>query len=106
MVSMRVGQFNTQRLVGLFNIAENSVKQDGYIGAEYLQSDGPFDASQNFRRVNLIGKYKAMLNNADQISRSFSMTKRTETKSDSSSRGLFMVCNQHSIRLLTTKAMI
>jgi len=66
-IGVRAGQFNSTRVVGLFNIAENTARQNGYVGGEFLQSDGPFDASQNFKRVNLIGKYKATLNEVDKI---------------------------------------
>ncbi|WP_162342207.1 TonB-dependent receptor [Cyclobacterium salsum] len=55
-VSVQRGSFNTTRSVGLFNLINDS-KSNAYIATEYLASDGPFEASQNFNRLNLMGRY-------------------------------------------------
>ncbi|WP_366183747.1 TonB-dependent receptor [Flavobacterium ovatum] len=60
-ISLEVGQFNTQRLVGMLNLLGNQKKQSAYIATEYILSDGPFDSSQNFNRVNLLGKYTTLI---------------------------------------------
>ncbi|MCG9792451.1 TonB-dependent receptor [Flavobacterium algicola] len=61
MVSLEVGQFNTQRLVGMFNLLGNQKKQSAYIATEYILTDGPFDSPQNFNRVNIMGKYTTLI---------------------------------------------
>ncbi|MBU3823004.1 TonB-dependent receptor [Flavobacteriaceae bacterium XHP0103] len=56
-VSLSVGEFNTLRTLGLFNLSEDVKNQNGYVAVEYLSGDGPFESPQNFRRLNLFGKY-------------------------------------------------
>ena len=55
-VGLRVGQFNTFRMTGLFDI-ELKDQADAYLATEYLRSDGFFDEPQNFSRFNIMGKY-------------------------------------------------
>ncbi len=62
-VGIELGQFNTRRIIGMFNILDhNNANQDAYIATEYLLTDGPFDAPQNFKRINLFGKYTSRFN--------------------------------------------
>ncbi|MCW2118449.1 TonB-dependent receptor [Flavobacterium sp. 7A] len=61
MISLEVGQFNTQRLIGMFNLLGNQKKQSAYIATEYILTDGPFDSPQNFNRVNLLGRYTTLI---------------------------------------------
>lgn len=56
-LSFEAGQFNTMRTVGIFNLLENQKKQSAYVATEYVLTDGPFDSPQNFKRLNLFGKY-------------------------------------------------
>jgi len=56
-VSLSLGQFNTLRTVGLFDLLENTKNQNAYMAMEYIATDGPFDSPQNFNRLNLFGKY-------------------------------------------------
>ncbi|GAB4160582.1 MAG: TonB-dependent receptor [Winogradskyella sp.] len=56
-VSLSLGQFNTLRTVGLFDLLENTKSQNAYIAMEFIGTDGPFDSPQNFNRLNLFGKY-------------------------------------------------
>lgn len=56
-VHFSLGQFNTSRTLGIFNVLDGVKQQNAYIAAEYLLGDGPFDAPQNFNRLNLFGKY-------------------------------------------------
>jgi hypothetical protein len=44
----------------MFNLLGNQKKQSAYIATEYILTDGPF-ILQNFNRVNLLGKYSAVL---------------------------------------------
>lgn len=67
-ISIEAGQFNTFRTVGLFNLLDKQKKQSAYIATEYILTDGPFDSPQNFNRVNLLGKYSAILDDNSTFS--------------------------------------
>ena len=60
-VSAEIGQFNTKRTVAVFNIFEKDRTQNAYIATEYILTDGPFDSPQNFKRINLFGKYTGIM---------------------------------------------
>ena len=65
---LEYGQFNTSRMVGMFDLLGNSEKQHAYIASEYLLTDGPVESPQNFNRFNLMGKYTVNLPNNDKLS--------------------------------------
>ncbi len=65
-IKAEFGQFDTQRILGLFNLAHSSETQS-YIAAEYLRSDGPFESPQNFDRFNFFGSYQTDLSNTDEL---------------------------------------
>ena len=65
-LKMELGQFNTQRVVGMFNVVNNDNHQS-YFATEYINSDGPFDSPQNFNRINVFGKYSGKISNSDKI---------------------------------------
>jgi hypothetical protein len=67
-IGLEIGQFNTLRTVGLFNLLGNQKKQSAYIATEYILTDGPFDSPQNFNRINLLGKYSAILQDNSKFS--------------------------------------
>ncbi len=67
-ISFEAGQFNTLRTVALFNLLDKQKKQSAYIASEYILTDGPFDSPQNFNRVNLLGKYSAILDDNSKFS--------------------------------------
>lgn len=67
-IGVEVGQFNTLRTLGLFNLLGNQKTQSAYIATEYILTDGPFDSPQNFNRINLLGKYSAVLNDNSKFS--------------------------------------
>ncbi|WP_353777841.1 TonB-dependent receptor [Winogradskyella sp. 3972H.M.0a.05] len=66
-IKMELGQFDTQRLLGLFNLLDKP-NQSAYIASEYIATDGPFDSPQNFDRINIFGKYTTSINNRDRLS--------------------------------------
>lgn len=66
-INLEIGQFNTQRIVGLFNLLGNKKQQSAYIASEFILTDGPFENPQNFSRINLFGKYTATLDDATKI---------------------------------------
>ena len=56
------------RTVGLFNLLANQKTQNAYIATEFYITDGPFDSPQNFNRINLLGKYSAILSDNSKFS--------------------------------------
>jgi outer membrane receptor protein involved in Fe transport len=70
-VSIEGGQFSTRRILGMFNLLDRE-KQNFYIAAESLDSDGPFESPQNFNRTNLMAKYAGAVSARDRISLSAS----------------------------------
>ncbi|HEU4791022.1 MAG TPA: TonB-dependent receptor [Flavobacterium sp.] len=67
-IGAEVGQFNTFRTVGLFDLLGNNKKQSAYIATEYILTDGPFVSPQNFNRINLFGKYSFVLEDNSRFS--------------------------------------
>lgn len=67
-LSVEVGQFNTVRTVGLFDLLGNKTKSNAYLATEYIETDGPFDSPQNFNRFNIFGKYSTILENQTKLS--------------------------------------
>ncbi len=56
LVSMELGQFDTRRFVGMFNVLEKQ-NSSAYVASELTLTDGPFESPQNFNRLNLMGRY-------------------------------------------------
>lgn len=67
LVSVGYGDFNSLRTLGMFNLLENSKKDDAYVAVEYIEFDGPFQSPQNFNRFNIFGKYNTFLNGKDKL---------------------------------------
>ncbi|OYU84427.1 MAG: TonB-dependent receptor [Flavobacterium sp. BFFFF2] len=63
-VSVEAGQFKTMRTVGVFDLLAHNKTQNAYLATEYILTDGPFDAPQDFSRLNVFGKYTGVM--ADQ----------------------------------------
>lgn len=70
-IKLEAGQFDTYRLLGLFNLLQNS-KHNAYVATEFLSTDGAFESPQNFNRVNFFGKYTGSISNTDKIGFTFS----------------------------------
>lgn len=66
-LSVEVGQFNTVRTVGLFDLLGNKTKSNAYLATEYIETDGPFESPQNFNRFNFFGKYSTILENQTKL---------------------------------------
>jgi outer membrane receptor for Fe3+-dicitrate len=60
LVSFEAGQFDTSRLLGMFNLLEAD-NSNAYIASELYLTDGSFDALQNFNRINVMGRYNYSL---------------------------------------------
>lgn len=61
------GSFNSFRTLGMFNIM-NEKNKSAYIVSDIQLSDGPFESSQNFRRINVAAKYTTRFKNDDKFS--------------------------------------
>jgi outer membrane cobalamin receptor len=60
LVKMEAGDFNSMRALAAVNLLGNGATRQGhnaYMATEYNSTDGPFEAPQNFNRVNLFAKY-------------------------------------------------
>lgn len=67
MISVGYGDFNSLRTVAMFNLLENSKKDDAYVALEYIETDGPFESPQNFNRLNLFAKYNTFLKGNNRL---------------------------------------
>ena len=70
-IKLEKGQFSTNRLLGMLDVL-NTAKHDAYIAAEHLSTDGPFDSPQNFKRINLFGKYTGNITSTEKLGMTFS----------------------------------
>lgn len=67
-ISLEVGKFGTIRTLGMFNLLPKNNKQSAFIASEYITFDGPYVSSQNFRRLNLFGKFTNILEDNSKFS--------------------------------------
>ena len=67
-INVEVGQFNTLRTVGIFNLLEKSRTENAFIATEYILTDGPFESPQDFKRINLFGKYTGVFADNNKFS--------------------------------------
>ena len=70
-IKLEKGQFSTNRLLGMLDVL-NTAKHDAYIAAEHISTDGPFDSPQNFKRINLFGKYTGNITSTEKLGMTFS----------------------------------
>ncbi len=64
-----VGMFNSYRNLIMMNLLPKSnQKQNAYVAAEYIYSDGPFESAQHFNRFNIWSKYNVALNENTKLS--------------------------------------
>ncbi|MGI9553221.1 MAG: TonB-dependent receptor [Aurantibacter sp.] len=55
-VSLEAGQFNTFRGIGMMKLLEDDVN-DAYLASEIVLTDGFFESPQDFKRINVMGRY-------------------------------------------------
>lgn len=67
-ISQSVGDFNSLRTLGMFNLMESTTNQNAYVAVEYMATDGPFESPQNFNRLNIFGKYVLFSTDNDKLS--------------------------------------
>ena len=66
-IGLEVGEFNSMRINGIFDLLGTSSKNSAYLASEYILTDGPFESPQDFRRINVMGKYLAEGDNGNRI---------------------------------------
>lgn len=66
-LKLEIGDFNTFRTVGLFNLLDNASKDNASLAFEYLEGDGPFDSPQNLNRINFNTKYAKLLKDNSKL---------------------------------------
>lgn len=66
-ITAEYGLFNTKRTAGLIKLL-SSPAESAYIATEFLSSDGPFESSQAFNRLNVFAKYTKNFKNDDRLS--------------------------------------
>ncbi|MGH1336996.1 MAG: TonB-dependent receptor [Aureispira sp.] len=71
LLRLELGQFNTLRTLGLFNLLDKEEHQ-AYVALEYTNTDGAFESPQNFNRLNLFAKYTGSISATDKVSATFS----------------------------------
>ncbi len=71
-ITLSVGDFNTLRTLGMFNLLKNTKGQNAYLATEYIATDGPFESPQNFSRLNIFGKYIVLSPENDKLTLSAS----------------------------------
>ncbi len=64
---IEAGQFNTFRGTLLYQLEKGSAEQNGYIAAQYYNTDGPFESPQALQRMNVFGKYFVNLSHNSRI---------------------------------------
>lgn len=65
-VQLEVGQFNSQRFLGMLNFLKTD-KHNLYLATEYSLTDGYFESPQNFYRFNSMLKYTGQLSDKDRL---------------------------------------
>ncbi|MBC7946595.1 MAG: TonB-dependent receptor [Chitinophagaceae bacterium] len=71
MIKLETGQFNTHRLLGMMNLVDgkkSESKPSAFIATEYMYTNGYFDHPQNFKRLNVFGKYRQQISKLNSVS--------------------------------------
>jgi outer membrane receptor for Fe3+-dicitrate len=71
-ISYQVGSFGKSKTLATLSLKDDPLNA-AYISSEWTQSDGPFDASQHFKRLNIFGKWTHWTPSNDKISISASV---------------------------------
>lgn len=61
------GQFDTQKLTGLFQLPHSNKQQNTYFAGQFYNTDGPVESEQDFQRFNLFGKFNLHLNEMSKL---------------------------------------
>lgn len=70
MIRAEAGEFSSRRLLAmlkLYNKTTEKKREQFYVASEYSATNGYFESSQDFHRVNVLGKYTAWYGNQSQL---------------------------------------
>ena len=67
MVKIEGGEFNTQKVTGLFQVPGGGEHQSAYFAGQFYNTDGAVESEQNFQRSNLFGKFHTALNETNKL---------------------------------------
>lgn len=59
-VALEYGQFQHKKITAGIKVIENQ-KSNAYFATDYMQTDNYFDSPQDFKRINLYGKYSSII---------------------------------------------
>ncbi len=68
LVRVEGGQFDTYRVTTLFQVPTNSEHNNAYFAGQFYNTDGPVDSPQDFRRLNLFGKFHTHVTENSKLS--------------------------------------
>jgi len=71
LLGIEFGNFNSRRFSGILSLLSTE-KTDIYVAGEYLQTDGPFESSQNFDRVNIMTRLHTTLDDNSTLTATLS----------------------------------
>ncbi len=66
-INLGIGQFNTFRTLGMFNVLDKQSNENMYAVIEYLATDGFVESPQNFTRMNVFAKYNTFLKDNSKL---------------------------------------
>ena len=72
MMKIEGGEFNTQKVTGLFQVPGSDEYQSAYFATQFYNTDGPVESEQDFQRFNLFGKFHTHLNETNKLALSVS----------------------------------
>lgn len=73
LVQVEGGRFNSFRTLALIDLLKkNKDRQSAYVAADFNYTDGPTINKQNFKRLNLFGKYNLSISHKTKLSASIS----------------------------------
>ncbi len=79
--SLGYGSFNNKEINGLFNLTKKASKNSAYVAFSMNKKDGYFESSQNFDRLNFMGKFTREIDEKTKIGISTSLFNSTWTAS-------------------------
>ncbi len=67
LVRVEGGEFGTYRLTTLFQVPTQSEHNNAYLAGQFYKTDGPVASPQDFRRLNLFGKFHTHLSENSKL---------------------------------------
>ena len=71
-IKLESGKFNTLRTVAGVGFSSHERRENLFFATEFMNSEGYFESSQNFNRLNLLGKYTRIIDEKNYVEAQFS----------------------------------